>query len=140
MTPKNPNLDREERVVPLAEEELRIEKREVLTGKVRVQTVVDTFDKVARASLEGEHVEVTRVPIGKEVKVAPAQRTEGDVLIIPILEEVLVVDKRLVLKEELRISRRTTTENVEVPVTVRKQRAVVERTKTKTRSNQEAKR
>ena len=82
----------------------------------------------------------SRVPIGKEVKVAPVQRTEGDVLIIPVIEEVLVVEKRLVLKEELRISRRTTREDIEVPVTIRKQRAVVERTKTETRNDQEAKR
>ncbi|MGN6488453.1 MAG: DUF2382 domain-containing protein, partial [Devosia sp.] len=45
----------------------------------------------------------------------------------PVLEEVLVVEKRLVLKEELRLKRRVTTERVEVPVTLRKQRAVTER-------------
>jgi uncharacterized protein (TIGR02271 family) len=140
MTSKNPDVHGEERVVPLAEEELRVEKREVTTGKVRVQTFVDSFEEVARANLQEEHVEVTRVPIGKEVKVAPVQRTEGDVLIIPVVEEVLVVEKRLVLKEELRISRRTTREDIEVPVTIRKQRAVVERTKTETRNDQEAKR
>jgi stress response protein YsnF len=44
-----------------------------------------------------------------------------------VLEEVLVVEKRLVLKEELHIRRRVETETVEVPVTLRKQRAVVER-------------
>jgi stress response protein YsnF len=43
------------------------------------------------------------------------------------LEEVLVVEKRLLLKEELRITRDATTEVAELPVTVRKQRAVVER-------------
>ena len=45
----------------------------------------------------------------------------------PVLEEVLVVEKRLLLKEELRITRHATTEVAELPVTVRKQRAVVER-------------
>jgi stress response protein YsnF len=54
-------------------------------------------------------------------------RTEGDVTILPILEEVLVVEKRLVLKEELHIRRHLARENVEVPVTLRKERAVVER-------------
>jgi stress response protein YsnF len=54
-------------------------------------------------------------------------RTEGDVVIVPVLEEVLVVEKRLVLKEELHIRRDATRENVEVPVTLRKQRAVIER-------------
>ena len=118
---------RSEEVLPLLEETLRVDKRSVTTGKVRVRSVVDTVEEVARAALEGERVEVTRVPVDKEVDVAPSMRTEGDLTIIPVLEEVLVVEKRLVLKEELHIRRHATRENVEVPVTLRKQRAVIER-------------
>jgi stress response protein YsnF len=61
------------------------------------------------------------------VESAPEIRTEGDVTIVPVLEEVVVVEKRLVLKEELHIRRSVKTETVEVPITLRKQRAVVER-------------
>jgi uncharacterized protein (TIGR02271 family) len=113
--------------IPLVEEELRLGKRSVATGKVRVRTVVDTVEDVARADLEEARVDVTRVPVNKEVDAAPDVRTEGDVTIVPVLEEVLVVEKRLVLKEELHIRRHVVHENVEVPVTLRKQRAVVER-------------
>jgi stress response protein YsnF len=67
------------------------------------------------------------VPIDRVVDVAPAVRTENDVTIVPVVEEVLVVEKRLVLKEELHIRRKAETKPVEVPVTLRKQRAVVER-------------
>ena len=112
--------------VPLLVEELRVEKRSVATGKVRVRSVVDCVEEVARATLEEQRVDVTRVPIGKEITEAPSVRTEGDVVIVPVLEEVLVVEKRLVLKEELHIRRHVTHENVEVPVTLRKQRGVVE--------------
>jgi uncharacterized protein (TIGR02271 family) len=118
---------REEKTIPLTEEELRIAKRNVATGKVRVRTTVGMVEEVARATLEEEQVEVTRVPVGREVDVAPSVRTEGDVTILPVLEEVLVVEKRLVLKEELHIRRTLARENVEVPVTLRKARAVVER-------------
>jgi uncharacterized protein (TIGR02271 family) len=118
---------RAEEVLLLLEEELRVDKRSVTTGKVRVRSVVDTVEEVARAALDGERVEVTRVPVDKEVDVAPSTRTEGDLTIIPVLEEILVVEKRLVLKEELHIRRHATRENVEVPVTLRKQRAVIER-------------
>ena len=113
--------------IPLVEEELRLEKRSVVTGKVRVRTVVDVIDEMAQASLEEETVEVTRVPVDRMVDEAPAVRTEDGVTIVPIVEEVLVVEKRLVLKEELHIRRQTTTETVEVPVTLRRQRAIVER-------------
>ena len=127
MTSDNRNSQRVQPVIPLVEEELRVDKRNVVTGRVQVKTVVDSVEKLARATLEGEQVEVTRVPINTEVATVPTQRTEGDVLIIPIFEEVLFVEKRLVLKEELHIRRRATREDVEVPITLRKQRAIVER-------------
>ena len=116
-----------EEVIPLVEETATIGKREVLTGRVRVKTVTDTIEELAHADLQRETVEVTRVPIDRMVETAPGIRTEGDVTIVPVLEEVLVVEKRLLLKEELHIRRGVETETVEVPVTLRKQRAVVER-------------
>ena len=114
-------------VLPLLDEELRVEKRSVATGKVRVRSFADTVEEVARATLADERVDVTRVPVGREVEAAQSVRTEGEVTIVPVMEEVLVVEKRLVLKEELHIRRSVTQENVEVPVTLRKQRAVIER-------------
>lgn len=118
---------RTEEAVPLLQEEVRVGKRSVQTGKVRVRSVVDTVEEIARAQLDEERVEITRVPVDREVSAAPVVRTEGDVVIVPILEEVLVVEKRLVLKEELHIRRHVVQENFEVPVTLRKQRAVIER-------------
>ncbi|MEE1657287.1 YsnF/AvaK domain-containing protein [Microvirga sp. CF3062] len=114
-------------VIPLTEEELRLDKRMVTTGKVRVQTSVDVETELVKATLDGETVEVTRVPVDRIIDHAPEIRTENDVTIIPILEEVLVVEKRLVLKEELHVHKRRTREDVETPVELRKQRAVIER-------------
>jgi len=116
-----------EEVIPLVEETATIGKREVVTGRVRVQTITDTIEELAHADVQREAVEVTRVPIDRIVETAPEIRTEGDVTILPVVEEVLVVEKRLLLKEELHIRRRVETETVEVPVTLRKQRASVER-------------
>src|SRR5918997_3419468 len=113
--------------IPIVEEELRLDKREVVTGRVRVRTVVDVVEEMARASLDEETVEVTRVPVDRMVDEAPGIRTENDVTIVPILEEVLVVEKRLVLKEELHVRKRTTAQEFEAPVQLRKQGAVVER-------------
>lgn len=113
-------------VIPILEEELQVDERKVTTGKVRVRTVVDVLDETVRASLEEETVEVTRVPIDRPIDQVPEIRTENGVMIIPVMEEVLVVEKRLILKEELHVQKRTTTEDVEIPVQRRKQRAVVE--------------
>ncbi len=128
-----------EEALPLLEEELRVHKRSVPTGKVRVRSVPESVEEVARAILEEQHVEVTRVPIGQEVASPPSVRTEGDVVIVPVLEEIMVVEKRLVLKEELHIRRHITHGTVEVPVTLRKERGVVERVTNDghTRTNEE---
>ena len=117
-------------VLPLVEEELRVTKRESVAGRVRVRTVTESVEQLARQELQGERVEVERVPVDTLVEPgapAPQVRTEGNVTILPILEEVLVVERRLLVKEELRITRRSTNEIAEIPVTLRKQRAVVER-------------
>ena len=113
--------------IALAEEELTVTKRAVEGARVRVRTVTDTVEEIARATLHGERVEVERVPVDRMVDAAPAVREEDGVTIVPVIEEVLVVEKRLVLKEELHIRRHATTETVEVPVQLRKQRAEVER-------------
>jgi hypothetical protein len=117
-------------ILSLVEEGLRVTTREGAPVRVRVRTVTETFDDLVRQELLGQRVEVERVHLDRMVDhgaPAPQVRIEGNVTILPILEEVLVVEKRLVLKEELRITRHETKEVAETPVTIRKQRAVVER-------------
>jgi len=116
-----------EQTLALAEEVLKVGKREVVTGRVRVRTETETVETTARAELEGETVEVTRVPCERYVDEAPPVRTEGDVTILPVVEEVLVVETRLLLKEEIHLRRTKTRETVEIPATLRRQHAVVER-------------
>jgi uncharacterized protein (TIGR02271 family) len=104
-----------------------IDKPTVTTGKVRVVTPTETVEETVRAVLKGEEAEIVAVELDQTVSgPAPLIRTEDGVNIIPILEEVLVVEKRLVLKREIRISKRPTSETVEIPVSLRKQRAKVE--------------
>lgn len=118
--------DESERLL-LSEETLSVEKRPIITGRVRVRSETENVETFARADLEGETVEVIRVPVDRQVDAPPPVRTEGDVTIIPVVEEVLVVEKRLYLKEEIHIRRRTTSESVEIPVTLRRQQAILER-------------
>ena len=96
-------------VIPVLREELKVSKREIETGRVVVHKTVSERDENVEMLLRQTDVSVERVPVGRTVTEAPPSREEGDVLIIPVMEEVLVVEKRLVLKEELHI-RKTTTE------------------------------
>lgn len=112
--------------LPIIEEQAHVAKREIVTGKIRVRTVVEAREQLVREELDTEHVTVTRVPVDRQIETAPSIRTEGDLTIIPVLEEVLVVEKKLVLREEIHIRRTSTTELVEQPVSLRKQAAVIE--------------
>ena len=96
-------------VIPVLREEMRVSKREVETGRVVVRKTVSERDEAVEMLLRRTDVSVERVPVGRVVTEAPASRQEGDVTIIPILEETLVLEKRLVLREELHI-RKTTSE------------------------------
>ena len=119
-------------VLPIMEETLHVSKRDVVTGRVRIRTVTDLSEERVRQELAGQHVEVERVPVDVLIErdaAPPEPRTEGDVTIVPILEEVLVVEKRLLIKEELRITRHATTELMDIAVSLRKQRAEIERLK-----------
>ena len=117
-------------VIPLAEEAVSVSKREVETGRVRVALTTETQTVIAREVLRGRRVEIERVPVGRtlaEGEAPPRSREEGDTLVVPVVEEVAVVVKRLVLREELRLRFVHTEAPFEQAVAVRRQRATVER-------------
>ena len=122
-----PEQEEDRQVMPLVEETVRVDKRGTVSGKVRVRTEVDSVEQVVRETLTDETVAVTRVPVNQRIEQVPEVRTENGVTILPIIEERLVVEKQLFLKEELHIRRDVKTETVEVPVTLRSERAIVER-------------
>jgi hypothetical protein len=51
---------------------------------------------------------------------------EGETLVIPVVEEELVIQKRWVIKEEVRITRRRQQVNRQQPVTLRQEQVIVE--------------
>lgn len=113
--------------IPLVEETVAIEKRAVTTGRVQVRTFVDEEQVRVAEALNREIVDVERVPIGRQVEVAPTVREEGEFLIVPVIEERLVIEKRLFLVEELRLRRTTVTVPVEADATRRVMHAEVTR-------------
>jgi stress response protein YsnF len=54
-------------------------------------------------------------------------REEGDVTIMPVLEEIIVVERQLILKEEIHIRQLRTTERHRETVVLREQDAVITR-------------
>lgn len=119
--------DGEEFVIPILEEEATIGKRLADRERVRVRTTVEEREHMLRESVRREDIEIERVPVNREVDAMPAIRTEGDVTVIPIVEERVLVEKVLVLTEELHVRKRARVETVETPVKLRATRAVIDK-------------
>jgi uncharacterized protein (TIGR02271 family) len=115
--------------VPLLEEQLELTTREIDLGEVRIHKAVEEAEEVRRGQLNREDVEVQRVRVDRRVTEPETSRQEGDWLIIPVMEEVFVVEKHLMVTEEIRIRKRLVTEEAEVRETVRRERATVEDTR-----------
>ncbi len=113
-------------VIPLAEETVAVSKREVQRRRLQIQLKTETDTQVARASLRHDEIVVDRVPVNKVVTVAPEVREENGVTIIPVFEEIMVMTKQLVLREELHVRRVVTTREASEPVEVRRQYAITE--------------
>ena len=114
-------------VLPVIEETLAVETRPVETGRVRIRKVVHEREELVDEPLLREEVTIERVPVNRVVEGPIPVRSEGDTMIVSVLEEVLVVETRLLLTEELRITRRQTETHRPVPVTVRREDVTVER-------------
>jgi stress response protein YsnF len=84
----------------LLEEQLSIVLRRIEGDTVRVSTVTKTTEEQVAEEISHERVEVEHITIGRHIDIAPLVREEEEVTIIPIIEEVLIVDERLFLREE----------------------------------------
>jgi uncharacterized protein (TIGR02271 family) len=113
--------------VPVIAEELEVQKRVVETGTVRITKVVHEHETVIDEPLVAAEVEMERVPIQRVVEGPIPVRYEGDTVVVSLLEEVLVVEKRLMRKEELHIRKRHVAVYQPQQVTLRREEARIER-------------
>lgn len=114
--------------VPVTEEHLEIDRRVTDSGRplrlrkqVREEPVEIDLDTVS------DRIRVERVPIGRVVIEQPAVRQEGDVTIVPVVEERVVLTRELVLVEELRLVRERERSTETSEVTLRRETVAVER-------------
>jgi uncharacterized protein (TIGR02271 family) len=113
--------------LPLFEEAARVETRTVPGERVRLHSFVRERDERVDAELRDEDVTVERVPVNRVVATAPAVREEGDTLIVPVIEEQLFIEKRLVLKEIIRVTRHARTRTEQHTVRLRAEDVRIER-------------
>ena len=119
--------DPQDVVVPIYQEQASVTKRRTVTGKVKVSRVTHQSETFLTETLAQQQVKIDRIPIGKLIEAVPKIRKEGDAIIIPIVEEIPVVEHRLVLIEEVWVRRIRSKEHHRERVTLRCQEAVVTR-------------
>lgn len=119
--------DREAGSLPIMEETVSISAQKVESGSVRVSTRTETIDHRVPVDLTSVEVQVDRVPVDRKVDAAPEIVTEGDLTIIPVVEERIVVTRELYLREEIHVRRIAQTQHVDVKATTRRQTAHIDR-------------
>lgn len=113
-------------LVPVREEVLIPSAQPIELGQVRIHKRVEEVPAEGTADLHHDEVHVERVPINRAIDAVPAARNEGETLVIPVIEEVLVTEKRLMLREEIRVTRRRVSERVPYQGTVRREVVEIE--------------
>src|SRR5215218_3849623 len=124
---KQPGRPADEEVVPVVEETAVVHKERVLAETVRLHKRVHQDEEVLDIPVQTEAIEVERVPVGRWIDAPIDVRHEGDTTVYPVVEEVLVIEKRLRLVEEVRVTRRQETRHVQERVGLRREEVVVER-------------
>ena len=126
LPPRKNDHVREQQVIPVWEEQVQVEKQVVETGRVRISKKVQQEEVTVDVPLTSVEHRVERVPVNQFVEAPPAIRYEGDTMIIPVLEEVVVLEKRLKLVEELHVTTLHTQTSATQQVTVQKEVVTVQ--------------
>jgi stress response protein YsnF len=114
-------------VIPLHVERAFAEKQRRVTGRIAVSRISRQHVQLVEQTLASESVRIERVPRGERIDHIPPVREEGDTIIIPVVEEVLAIERRLILKEEVRVRRVRTLKQHRERVQLRKQELVISR-------------
>jgi uncharacterized protein (TIGR02271 family) len=113
--------DPDYKTLKLLAEELKVSKRKVEDGGLRLERKTTTHLEPVDLELRRTSAAVERIAIDQPVDSIPTIRTEGDVVIVPVVEEKVEVIRRLILKEEVHIRLDESTERYHDDVELRKQ-------------------
>ncbi|SFE96649.1 YsnF/AvaK domain-containing protein [Spirosoma endophyticum] len=114
--------------IPRIEEQLQVGKQTLETGRVRLtKTVHETREAVAIPLLR-EAYTVERLALHEYVDEVPVTRQEGETTIYSVVNEVLVVQKRLLLVKEIRVTKQQIRHEETQTVQLRREEITVERT------------
>lgn len=115
------------RTIPVIKEKVAIDKRSIDTAKVRIKKNISERNVQLDVTEEQNNVHIERVPVDQIVDVEPKTRQEGDTLIIPVLREEMVIEKKTILVEEIRVTRNKDLTTRKVDVNLKEQEVNITR-------------
>ncbi|RYY90525.1 MAG: DUF2382 domain-containing protein [Chitinophagaceae bacterium] len=115
-------------VIPVIQEFITVEKEVVETGHVSVRKTVREEEASLNIPLVSEQYDVTRVPKKDVYLKPPVPRQEGDTIIVPVVKEILVIEKRYEVTEEVHLKKRVSSTPHVQQITLLKEHVDVIRT------------
>lgn len=118
---------RDEVSIPVIAEEVNASTRQVVTGGVRVTKTVVPHEEIIEQELTRNNAEIRRVQVNRRVDGPQKPREVDGTLIVPVVEEMLEIQKVWILKEEIHIGVRETREVHRESVTLGREEARIEK-------------
>lgn len=116
--------------VPVVAERAVVTKQRVEVARTVLTKTVHEESQTLDTLLSQDEVHVERIPVNVYVDAPPPVRIEGETTIFPVLREVAVVVTRLLVVEEVRITKRIVQHVDRQVVPTRVEHVTVERTPT----------
>lgn len=116
-----------ELLIPVLREELDVRKQRITTGIVRVRKIVHEREESVNETGFYTELQIERVPINKTVELPPPVRQDGATTVYSVVEEVLVITRQYLVKEEVRITPRIIESPLHQRISLRTEELVVER-------------
>ncbi len=112
--------------IKVFEEKATVDKQVVEKGAVRISKKVHQNDEPVNVSVRSEEVTVERVSMNKYVDVAPEVRYEGNTTIVSVIKEVAIVETKLMLVEEVRITKKVHTKDEMHNIPLRREEIIID--------------
>lgn len=112
--------------IPVSEEVVEVHPRIVELGHLHIRKKVDEYLDERTVRLMHHEVRVERVPIDEVIPEPIEPYMDGDVYVVPVIEEEVVIQRRLRLKEELRVHRSVAERDESIQTPFLRERVIVE--------------
>ncbi len=119
--------EKEEIIVPVIAEQLHVDAVPVLKGGVRVIKRIIGEEQLIEQELRRDHIDVKRLKVYRIVDGPQESVQSGNTTIIPIVEEIIRVERQWVVTEEIYITRTEESAVHQETIVLNREEATVER-------------